>query len=79
VVTTYGVLCSDFDPDQEHQISGLFSVEFHRVVLDEAHIIKSKASLTARGSSLLFLKLFFVLFLSLFEGFVFDFSQRLAL
>ena len=49
VVTTYGVLCADFDPDLEHQTAGLFSVEFHRVVLDEAHIIKSKASLTARG------------------------------
>jgi len=49
IVTTYGVLCSDFDPAAENQTRGLFSVEFHRVVLDEAHIIKTRTSLTAKG------------------------------
>ncbi|KAJ5146290.1 uncharacterized protein N7515_000854 [Penicillium bovifimosum] len=53
VVTSYGALSSDFNPDATRPpAKGIFSVHWRRVVLDEGHTIRnpsSKASLAACG------------------------------
>ncbi|XP_004304707.1 PREDICTED: putative SWI/SNF-related matrix-associated actin-dependent regulator of chromatin subfamily A member 3-like 2 [Fragaria vesca subsp. vesca] len=44
VITTYGVLASEFSTENSKDNGGLFSVSWFRVVLDEAHTIKSSKS-----------------------------------
>ncbi|KAL6577425.1 DNA repair protein rad5a [Orobanche minor] len=44
VITTYGVLASEFSAENSEDNGGLFSVRWFRVVLDEAHTIKSSKS-----------------------------------
>ncbi|KAI4382285.1 hypothetical protein MLD38_008266 [Melastoma candidum] len=44
VITTYGVLASEFSPQNTGESGALFSVHWFRVVLDEAHTIKSSKS-----------------------------------
>lgn len=44
VITTYGVLASDFSAEDAVGNGGLYSVHWFRVVLDEAHTIKSSKS-----------------------------------
>ncbi|XP_073007051.1 DNA repair protein RAD5A isoform X1 [Typha latifolia] len=44
VLTTYGVLASEFSAESAADIGGLYSVHWFRVVLDEAHNIKSAKS-----------------------------------
>jgi len=52
VVTTFGHVTSEFAKGNEEKQSGLFSLSrnfFHRVVLDEAHIIKNHNSTQAKA------------------------------
>ncbi|XP_058088986.1 DNA repair protein RAD5A isoform X2 [Magnolia sinica] len=44
VLTTYGVLASEFSAENAEDNGGLYSVRWFRVVLDEAHTIKSSKS-----------------------------------
>ncbi|XP_020581441.1 putative SWI/SNF-related matrix-associated actin-dependent regulator of chromatin subfamily A member 3-like 2 [Phalaenopsis equestris] len=44
VLTTYGVLASEFSAENADENGGLYSVQWFRIVLDEAHIIKSSKS-----------------------------------
>ncbi|XP_077235884.1 DNA/RNA helicase protein isoform X2 [Tasmannia lanceolata] len=44
VLTTYGVLASEFSAENMEDNGGLYSVRWFRVVLDEAHTIKSSKS-----------------------------------
>ncbi|KAF8403208.1 hypothetical protein HHK36_011307 [Tetracentron sinense] len=44
VLTTYGVLASEFSVENAEDNGGLYSVQWFRVVLDEAHTIKSSKS-----------------------------------
>ncbi|KAH9700025.1 DNA repair protein RAD5A [Citrus sinensis] len=44
VITTYGILSSDFSSENSEDYGGLYSVRWLRVVLDEAHTIKSSKS-----------------------------------
>ncbi|PON53378.1 Cdk-activating kinase assembly factor [Parasponia andersonii] len=44
VITTYGVLASEFSAENSEGSGGLYSVRWFRVVLDEAHTIKSSKS-----------------------------------
>ncbi|KAH7561169.1 hypothetical protein JRO89_XS10G0183700 [Xanthoceras sorbifolium] len=44
VITTYGILASEFSSENAEDNGGLFSVRWFRVVLDEAHTIKSSKS-----------------------------------
>ncbi|KAB1227332.1 putative SWI/SNF-related matrix-associated actin-dependent regulator of chromatin subfamily A member 3-like 2 [Morella rubra] len=44
VITTYGVLASEFSAENAEDNGGLYSVQWFRVVLDEAHTIKSSKS-----------------------------------
>ncbi|XP_062018169.1 DNA repair protein RAD5A-like [Rosa rugosa] len=44
VITTYGVLASEFSTENSKDNVGLYSVSWFRVVLDEAHTIKSSKS-----------------------------------
>ncbi|XP_015873517.3 DNA repair protein RAD5A isoform X1 [Ziziphus jujuba] len=44
VITTYGVLASEFSAENAEDSGGLYSVRWFRVVLDEAHTIKSSKS-----------------------------------
>lgn len=44
VITTFGVLSSEFSTENPEGNGGLFSVRWFRVVLDEAHTIKSSKS-----------------------------------
>ncbi|KAL1976584.1 hypothetical protein VTN31DRAFT_2866 [Thermomyces dupontii] len=53
IITSYGVVLSDFrrlvsqgGPQSGH---GLFSVEFFRIILDEAHLIKNRRAKSARA------------------------------
>ncbi|XP_059650897.1 DNA repair protein RAD5B [Cornus florida] len=48
VVTTYGVLTSCYKSDGENSI--FHRIEWHRVVLDEAHTIKSSKTLAAQAA-----------------------------
>jgi DNA repair protein RAD5 len=47
VVTTYGTLVSEFDNPNS---STLYNVHWHRVVLDEAHMIKDRSTKTAKAA-----------------------------
>lgn len=44
VLTTYGVLASEFSAENAEENGGLYSVRWFRIVLDEAHTIKSSKS-----------------------------------
>ncbi|MQL73028.1 hypothetical protein Taro_005364, partial [Colocasia esculenta] len=44
VLTTYGVLSSEFSAENSEENGGLYSVNWFRIVLDEAHTIKSPKS-----------------------------------
>ncbi|XP_043724882.1 DNA repair protein RAD5A isoform X2 [Telopea speciosissima] len=44
VLTTYGVLASEYSAENAESSGGLYSVRWFRVVLDEAHTIKSSKS-----------------------------------
>ncbi|XP_071711412.1 DNA repair protein RAD5A [Rutidosis leptorrhynchoides] len=44
VLTTYGVVASEFSSENVEERGGLYSVRWFRVVLDEAHTIKSSKS-----------------------------------
>ncbi|KAG0480700.1 hypothetical protein HPP92_011558 [Vanilla planifolia] len=44
VLTTYGVLASEFSSENAEDNGGLYSVQWFRIILDEAHIIKSSKS-----------------------------------
>ncbi|XP_062105253.1 DNA repair protein RAD5A isoform X2 [Humulus lupulus] len=44
VITTYGVLASEFSTENTEESGGLYSIRWFRVVLDEAHTIKSSKS-----------------------------------
>jgi DNA repair protein RAD5 len=54
IVTSYGVVLSEFRRfttllQYPHNYSGLFSIEFFRIILDEAHLIKNRRSKSARA------------------------------
>ncbi|RMJ26203.1 hypothetical protein PHISP_02946 [Aspergillus sp. HF37] len=51
IVTSYGVVLSDFYFASQSEFAhiGLFSVDFFRVILDEAHLIKNRRSKSARA------------------------------
>ncbi|KAL8480941.1 hypothetical protein ACS0TY_027455 [Phlomoides rotata] len=53
VLTTYGVLASEFSTENSEDNGGLFSVRWFRVVLDEAHTIKSSKSQVSMAASAL--------------------------
>ncbi|KAA8550241.1 hypothetical protein F0562_001925 [Nyssa sinensis] len=53
VITTYGVLASEFSTENPEDIGGLYSVRWFRVVLDEAHTIKSSKSQISMAASAL--------------------------
>ncbi|CAH1452492.1 unnamed protein product [Lactuca virosa] len=44
VLTTYGVVASEFSSENAEERGGIYSVRWFRVVLDEAHTIKSSKS-----------------------------------
>ncbi|CAA7027711.1 unnamed protein product [Microthlaspi erraticum] len=44
VITTYGVLTSEFSAENSADSEGLYAVRWFRIVLDEAHIIKNSKS-----------------------------------
>lgn len=60
VITTYGIVATEwaeldgkgmFDPNKKKKpiTSGLFSVEWHRIILDEAHTIKNRNARTTKA------------------------------
>lgn len=56
IVTSYGVVLSEYSShvwrsrwQTESWYGSLFTVKFHRVILDEAHVIKNRRSKTARA------------------------------
>ncbi|KAK4492241.1 hypothetical protein RD792_003042 [Penstemon davidsonii] len=53
VLTTYGVLASEFSTENADDNGGLFSVRWFRVVLDEAHTIKSSKSQVSMAAAAL--------------------------
>ncbi|GLT82070.1 hypothetical protein SLE2022_004830 [Rubroshorea leprosula] len=53
VITTYGVLASEFSAENSEGNSGLYSIRWLRVVLDEAHTIKSSRSQLSRAATAL--------------------------
>ncbi|CAK7329280.1 unnamed protein product [Dovyalis caffra] len=56
VITTYGVLASDSSAENAEENAGLYSVHWFRVVLDEAHTIKSsKSQISVAAAALLVL------------------------
>ncbi|XP_009796533.1 DNA repair protein RAD5A isoform X2 [Nicotiana tabacum] len=53
VLTTYGVLASEFSTENAEDSGGLFSIRWFRVVLDEAHTIKSSKSQISNAAAAL--------------------------
>ncbi|KAK8545016.1 hypothetical protein V6N13_066330 [Hibiscus sabdariffa] len=53
VITTYGVLASEFSAENSEDNGGLYSVRWFRIVLDEAHTIKSSKSQISMAASAL--------------------------
>ncbi|XP_066321736.1 LOW QUALITY PROTEIN: DNA repair protein RAD5A-like [Miscanthus floridulus] len=53
VLTTYGVVSSEFSMDGSTENGALYSVHWFRVVLDEAHMIKSSKSLISLAAAAL--------------------------
>ncbi|XP_031491213.1 DNA repair protein RAD5A isoform X2 [Nymphaea colorata] len=53
VLTTYGVLSSEFFAENTEDNGGLYSVSWFRVVLDEAHTIKSSKSQVSMAAAAL--------------------------
>uniref|UniRef100_A0ACD5ZK51 Uncharacterized protein n=1 Tax=Avena sativa TaxID=4498 RepID=A0ACD5ZK51_AVESA len=53
VLTTYGVVASEFSTESSVEKGGLYSVHWFRVVLDEAHMIKSSKSLISQAAAAL--------------------------
>lgn len=53
VLTTYGVVSSEFSMDGSTEHGALYSVHWFRVVLDEAHMIKSSKSLISLAAAAL--------------------------
>ncbi|WVZ75201.1 hypothetical protein U9M48_023282 [Paspalum notatum var. saurae] len=53
VLTTYGVVSSEYSVDGSTDNGALYSVHWFRVVLDEAHMIKSSKSLVSLAASAL--------------------------
>lgn len=53
VLTTYGVVASEFSTESSTENGGLYSVHWFRVVLDEAHMIKSSKSLISLAAAAL--------------------------
>ncbi len=50
VITSYGSVLSEFGRlSPTAASSGLFSINFHRIILDEAHLIKNRLSKTAKA------------------------------
>ncbi|KAJ5218766.1 DNA repair protein rad5 [Penicillium cinerascens] len=53
IVTSYGVVLSEFRQLTQSSVmanhNGLFSVDFFRIILDEAHLIKNRRSKSARA------------------------------
>jgi DNA repair protein RAD5 len=53
IVTSYGVVLSEFRQFAQSSVmanhNGLFSVDFFRIILDEAHLIKNRRSKSARA------------------------------
>ncbi|KAH8688588.1 SNF2 family N-terminal domain-containing protein, partial [Talaromyces proteolyticus] len=54
IVTSYGVVLSEFrnyaaQPQYARNHMGLFALEFFRIILDEAHLIKNRRSKSARA------------------------------
>ncbi|KAF7083560.1 hypothetical protein CFC21_087340 [Triticum aestivum] len=53
VLTTYGVVASEFSTESFTENGGLYSVHWFRIVLDEAHMIKSSKSLISQAAAAL--------------------------
>lgn len=53
VLTTYGVVASEFSTESSTENGGLYSVHWFRIVLDEAHMIKSSKSLISQAAAAL--------------------------
>ena len=53
VLTTYGTLSSEYSNYESGGHSPLFGVSFYRIVLDEAHMIKSRTTAVAKCTPLL--------------------------
>ncbi|KAM3295517.1 hypothetical protein ACQJBY_038042 [Aegilops geniculata] len=53
VLTTYGVVASEFSTESSAENGGLYSVHWFRIVLDEAHMIKSSKSLISQAAAAL--------------------------
>lgn len=54
ILTTYGVLASEYSTENAEDSGGLYSVRWFRVVLDEAHTIKSsKSQISAAAAALI--------------------------
>ncbi|KAF7152649.1 hypothetical protein RHSIM_Rhsim01G0209100 [Rhododendron simsii] len=51
VLTTYGVLASEFSTENAEDNGGLYSVRWFRLVLDEAHTIKSSKSQSSMAAA----------------------------
>lgn len=50
IVTSYGTVLSEYTKlKASNEDGGLFSIEFYRIILDEAHYIKNRLSKTARA------------------------------
>lgn len=49
IVTTYGTVQSEFKANKNDMNKGLFSVHFHRIILDEAHTIRNRSSKTSKA------------------------------